>query len=909
MAAETRVTLPEGTRLWILVCTNAVNIEASSLSRLSIRKVLRVSWKLPYPIFPRLVMNYSSFKPSDSVFKACDHQLVHIVTIDEAELLPKRHILDAFLDTVDGVIGLAPVYGSRCVLTALAMSSPTTVLLIQFPKKLTKMNPSRILLQDRVLCQSGIQKVALWMDKLAASLFLDSDLRITRAVDLLSARAKDRCSLNAIMTTLGGECTLVPEKVKTLFKKREAAGTSNREAAEQAWAACRVPGLTSMAKQVSNVSRIDTQTIGITHLSFLAKTLRDADLLDSLKPTRVKNDFSTKFDPKSGSAVLNVNSERFKTRIMASRSQTIEVVGTHHDKPMFGRATKVDGRAATIKLRGNFQGNRIKEIWTVGKEDPTGAEALRAAIILKGLQQRNTILTQPFVQSIWLPNERITWPPRQVTRATQIHFPYRPLNTSQTRAVAEIISNKNPISLVHGPPGTGKTSVIAASVINMMSGPSPRTVWLIAQSNVAVKNIAEKLAEVGFLNFRLLVSKDFHFDWHEHLYEKIKRNVIESSEFPEDALLAQRMLLGTRVILCTISTITSARLAFITMQAPVECVIVDEASQIEIGQYLPLLSRYEKTLQKLVFIGDDKQLAPYGQDDLGCLRSVFEMPHLQRNAIFLDTQYRMPAPIGHFISRKVYGGKLRTQHAVTAHSSCRFKDVRNGKEGKVGGSFANQQEVIAVMAIARLYHKTGKAYRIITPYDAQRNKLEKELKASKLPWQDKCFNVDSFQGTIVVISVQESGRLITCLFSRKRGRSYHPVACPVGETWIPQEHPAVQRHAEQMQDEHGDRDQPCFHQWPCVIFTGRSSGEGAGRARMAVGREREYGCSEPKRCIINFLLYLFMPGGEEPRAQYYVTAPRPKFVCGHFGTAQHLWPHFPVSHFRPGPAASTFASG
>lgn len=181
---------------------------------------------------------------------------------------------------------------------------------------------------------------------------------------------------------------------------------------------------------------------------------------------------------------------------------------------MFGRATKVDGRAATIKLRGNFQGNRIKEIWTVGKEDPTGAEALRAAIILKGLQQRNTILTQPFVQSIWLPNERITWPPRQVTRATQIHFPYRPLNTSQTRAVAEIISNKNPISLVHGPPGTGKTSVIAASVINMMSGPSPRTVWLIAQSNVAVKNIAEKLAEVGFLNFRLLVSKDFHFDWY-----------------------------------------------------------------------------------------------------------------------------------------------------------------------------------------------------------------------------------------------------------------------------------------------------------------------------------------------------------------------------------------------------------
>jgi len=39
------------------------------------------------------------------------------------------------------------------------------------------------------------------------------------------------------------------------------------------------------------------------------------------------------------------------------------------------------------------------------------------------------------------------------------------------------------------------------------------TVWVIAQSNVAVKNVAEKLVESGFLDFKLLVSRDFHFDW------------------------------------------------------------------------------------------------------------------------------------------------------------------------------------------------------------------------------------------------------------------------------------------------------------------------------------------------------------------------------------------------------------
>ena len=69
--------------------------------------------------------------------------------------------------------------------------------------------------------------------------------------------------------------------------------------------------------------------------------------------------------------------------------------------------------------------------------------------------------------------------------------------------------------MIHGPPGTGKTTVIAASVSSMMEGNAGgrRTMWLIAQSNVAVKNIAEKLADVGFFEFKLLVSKEFHFDW------------------------------------------------------------------------------------------------------------------------------------------------------------------------------------------------------------------------------------------------------------------------------------------------------------------------------------------------------------------------------------------------------------
>ena len=48
---------------------------------------------------------------------------------------------------------------------------------------------------------------------------------------------------------------------------------------------------------------------------------------------------------------------------------------------------------------------------------------------------------------------------------------------------------------------------------NKVAEHESNTIWVIAQSNVAVKNVAEKLAGSGFLDFKLLVSKDFHYDW------------------------------------------------------------------------------------------------------------------------------------------------------------------------------------------------------------------------------------------------------------------------------------------------------------------------------------------------------------------------------------------------------------
>ncbi|KAK0469708.1 AAA domain-containing protein [Desarmillaria tabescens] len=50
-------------------------------------------------------------------------------------------------------------------------------------------------------------------------------------------------------------------------------------------------------------------------------------------------------------------------------------------------------------------------------------------------------------------------------------------------------------------------------------------------------------------------------------------------------------------------------------------------------------------------------------------------------------------------------------------------------------------------------------YKIITPYDGQRNQIQSHMKNDGLDWQDKCFNVDSFQGNeedYIIISLVRS---------------------------------------------------------------------------------------------------------------------------------------------------------
>lgn len=62
-----------------------------------------------------------------------------------------------------------------------------------------------------------------------------------------------------------------------------------------------------------------------------------------------------------------------------------------------------------------------------------------------------------------------------------------------------------------GPPGTGKTSTIAAVLAHWQS--EQKGAWVVAHSNVGVKNIAETLQKRG-VDFKLIVSHEFYFEWY-----------------------------------------------------------------------------------------------------------------------------------------------------------------------------------------------------------------------------------------------------------------------------------------------------------------------------------------------------------------------------------------------------------
>lgn len=143
-----------------------------------------------------------------------------------------------------------------------------------------------------------------------------------------------------------------------------------------------------------------------------------------------------------------------------------------------------------------------------------------------------------------------------------------------------------------------------------------------------------------------------HLSRHEHIYTKVQHNVILSESF---AGISANEFKNFQVMLCTLSMLSNSRIKKFTSKIPIRTLVVDEASQIEVGDYISVFSDFHSTLCKAIFIGDDKQcmfssgrlvwdnyccfiVPPYGQEDLQDLQSIFEIAHLRKFVLFLNMQ-------------------------------------------------------------------------------------------------------------------------------------------------------------------------------------------------------------------------------------------------------------------------------
>ncbi|KAJ7475942.1 hypothetical protein FB451DRAFT_263289 [Mycena latifolia] len=466
-------------------------------------------------------------------------------------------------------IGIAPGYSKSGGLVALAIADDTYCLIVRFysnsghntspasprgrgrggrrsdqPARDRDMS-GRKLLEELVLCRTAGDLLAFDLGPLSMSLYCGVDLRITNGIDIQSAfSAVDRKPLSAIRAAVGDTIRIFEENVRDVFENPIYDPDKNvhctSDLAMRAWISQYLVGIGNGAETFMKVGKIDTKKLEPQTLNVLAKMTEDSLRLTHIKPSETKHGFTTTHNVDG----LGVKSAAYKDKVRPNQTLIMSVqTASGATYTEHGQSGGVDGRTAYLNTARALDNSKtILSIKSIGRDDPTTAEAQRAAAVLRALQGDLALLTDnPWMKNIWLSApagesgdpELLVWPPEWTLSggkpALSASAPaskdnldrHSNLNKSQQEAVDTMLSRSDThrITIIQGPPGTGKTSVIAAYVRSAIEQ-HQSGIWLVAKTNVAVINIGAKLLSAGFTDWRLLASNEFaHSDWHGHLYE------------------------------------------------------------------------------------------------------------------------------------------------------------------------------------------------------------------------------------------------------------------------------------------------------------------------------------------------------------------------------------------------------
>ncbi|KAI0740540.1 P-loop containing nucleoside triphosphate hydrolase protein [Earliella scabrosa] len=578
-------------------------------------------------------------------------------------------------------------------------------------------------------------------------------------------------------------------------------------------------------------AKVDTRNLTASELQCLTGLILNVELLDAGKPTKMENEFD---DIEVGpDGQLLVRNARYNTRLRPSK-QTSIVLETSHGRSVVGQAIRANGKQTDVVVVGGSVRGAIERICVIGREEFTNSEFARDEFILLLLHGAvPPLIESPFIRMLWFPTLHPTQRSYRPAAPSVFHNSYASLNTSQKEVVRAMWSDEEPLVVAHGPPGTGKTTTIAAALEQWDYRRAPA--WVIAQSNVGVKNIARTLIKYN-VDFRLIVSKEFYVEWHEHLYESIEERLIRSDDLFSDPVYTERKLSGATTILCTVAMLSNPALdsSAVFRFVPVERLIVDEASQIDSFEFLHLFHTF-KRLEKVCMFGDPKQLPPYGKETAPLMKTIFDFKQLKPLAYFLNTQYRMPVPLGDFISDQVYNSKLKSVHNITDGSCVRFVDVRKGAEESVGSSWkVRGSGLLAHFDLHSTYScDCTPEYGGSARYRESRATL---LQASQLMRhhavrRSACRNHSTAQGRGLAVGVRLQRRQLP----RTRGSIRHRLDRAHYEARLPPLPQSHERHAHPVQSRHDSRHQPSLPRRPRAGHTPRRARTTMASLRGRVG--------------------------------------------------------------------------